>query len=289
MNRFASTRSEKRASQPGPGRAQWSVGSIDEDGIRYGLTTHALIASTIAIAPTIVTSQSMITRHARGIPSVRRSTGFLTNASSCGSARGARRRCARGRPRGARRARASRGTRRAACSAGTRARPRAPRRSSRARPSPRRGRPGAGGRRVEQHHRRQLAAGEDVRADRDRLGRQVLDDPLVEALEARGQDRQPLLGGQLLDERLVEHPPGGSEREHAMRRDARRRRRRARPRRRRRAAPSPRRRRRARRPPGRPGAGCSRGSRAASGRARYRAPRRAAAAPSSRRTRAGRA
>ena len=51
MKRFASTRSEKRASQPCPGRAQCSVGSIDEDGIRYGLTTHALIASTIAIAP----------------------------------------------------------------------------------------------------------------------------------------------------------------------------------------------------------------------------------------------
>ena len=33
-----------------PGLAQWSVGSIDEDGIRYGLTTQALIASTIAIA-----------------------------------------------------------------------------------------------------------------------------------------------------------------------------------------------------------------------------------------------
>ena len=60
MKRFASTRSEKRASQPLPGRAQCSVGSIDDDGIRYGLTTHALIASTIAIAPTIVTIQSIV-------------------------------------------------------------------------------------------------------------------------------------------------------------------------------------------------------------------------------------
>ena len=34
MKRFASTRSEKRASQPLAGRAQCSVGSIDEDGIR---------------------------------------------------------------------------------------------------------------------------------------------------------------------------------------------------------------------------------------------------------------
>src|ERR671935_1626504 len=75
MNRFASTRSESRASQPGP-PAQWSVGSIDEDGIRYGLTTQALIASTIAIAPAIVTIQSTATRHGRGSRWVSRSIGF---------------------------------------------------------------------------------------------------------------------------------------------------------------------------------------------------------------------
>ena len=68
MKRFASTRSERRASQPWPGRAQCSVGSIDEDGIRYGFTTQALIASTIAIAPTIVTIQSIAIRHGRGQP-----------------------------------------------------------------------------------------------------------------------------------------------------------------------------------------------------------------------------
>ena len=66
MKRFASTRSENRASQPVPGRAQWSVGSIDDDGIRYGLTIHALIASTIAIAPTIVTVQSTRRAATRG-------------------------------------------------------------------------------------------------------------------------------------------------------------------------------------------------------------------------------
>ena len=76
MNRFASTRSEKRASQPLPGRAQCSVGSIDDDGIRYGLITHALIASTIAIAPTIVTIQSIVIRQPRGRPRVARVTGF---------------------------------------------------------------------------------------------------------------------------------------------------------------------------------------------------------------------
>src|SRR2546421_11797508 len=75
MNRFASTRSERCASQPAL-PAQWSVGSIDEDGIRYGLTTHALIASTIAIAPAIVTIQSIAIRHGRGRRWVNRSIGF---------------------------------------------------------------------------------------------------------------------------------------------------------------------------------------------------------------------
>ena len=48
MKRFASTRSLKRASQPGAGFAQCSVGSIDDDGMRYGLTTHAFSAKTIS-------------------------------------------------------------------------------------------------------------------------------------------------------------------------------------------------------------------------------------------------
>src|SRR6267142_667436 len=80
MKRFASTRSEKRARQPGPGRAQCRRGSIDEVGIRYGFTTQALIASTIAIAPTIVTNQSKATVQACGSPS--RSIGFLTGLRS---------------------------------------------------------------------------------------------------------------------------------------------------------------------------------------------------------------
>ena len=67
MKRFASTRSEILASQPFPGRAQCSVGSIDDVGMRYGLTTQALIASTIAIAPPIVSSQSRTPRHGCGI------------------------------------------------------------------------------------------------------------------------------------------------------------------------------------------------------------------------------
>src|SRR5919199_257377 len=75
MKRFARSRSERRASHPCP-PAQCSVGSIDEDGIRYGLTTHALIASTIAIAPAIVTIQSIVMRHGLGRRQVRRSIGF---------------------------------------------------------------------------------------------------------------------------------------------------------------------------------------------------------------------
>ena len=39
--------------QPGCGSAQCSVCSIDEDGIRYGFTIHALIASTAPTATTM--------------------------------------------------------------------------------------------------------------------------------------------------------------------------------------------------------------------------------------------
>ena len=82
MNRFASTRSEKRASHPCAGRAQCSVGSIDDDGIRYGLTTNALIRRTIATAPAIVTTQSTIVRHGCG----RRRASLSTGLCECCSA-----------------------------------------------------------------------------------------------------------------------------------------------------------------------------------------------------------
>ena len=72
------------------------------------------------------------------------------------------------------------------------------------------------GDRVEQHHRRQLAAGEDVRADRDRVGREVRDDPLVEALEARREERQRRLGGELLDDGLRQRPPLRRQRDHPL-------------------------------------------------------------------------
>ena len=53
--------------------------------MRYGLTTNALTSSTIAIAPTIVTIQSIVTRHESGRPRVSRSTGFR----ECRTGRGA--------------------------------------------------------------------------------------------------------------------------------------------------------------------------------------------------------
>ena len=86
MKRFASTRSEKRAVHSDPGLAQWSVGSIEDDGIRYGLMIHALIARTIAIAPAIVTIQSMIVRQGWGIPS--RTSGFSPRRGGSGGGRG---------------------------------------------------------------------------------------------------------------------------------------------------------------------------------------------------------
>src|SRR6476620_1749272 len=87
MNRFASTRSESRASQPGP-PAQCNVGSIDEDGIRYGLTTHCLIANTIATAPAIVTIQSIAIRQGRGRRCVSRSTGLRERWTGLGGSGG---------------------------------------------------------------------------------------------------------------------------------------------------------------------------------------------------------
>ena len=62
MKRFARIRSELEASHPSSGRAQCSVGSIDDVGIRYGLTIHAFTPITIATAPTIVSTQSSTTR-----------------------------------------------------------------------------------------------------------------------------------------------------------------------------------------------------------------------------------
>ena len=69
--------------------------------------------------------------------------------------------------------------------------------------------------RVAHDHRGELAAGQHVAPDRDRVAREVLDDPLVEALVAAAQQRHRGLGGQLVDERVVEHPPARGERDDA--------------------------------------------------------------------------
>src|SRR3954471_13193764 len=88
MKRFASTGAEKPAVHSDPGLAQWSVGSIEDDGIRYGLMIHALIARTIAMAPAIVTIQSMIVRQGWGIPS--RTSGFSPRRGGSGGGPGSR-------------------------------------------------------------------------------------------------------------------------------------------------------------------------------------------------------
>src|SRR3954469_5248523 len=66
-SRFAITRSLYLPSHHVPGFAQWSVGSIDEDGIRYGFATSASNASTNTIASPIVTTQPTIVPQGWGI------------------------------------------------------------------------------------------------------------------------------------------------------------------------------------------------------------------------------
>src|SRR5918996_778078 len=141
MKRFASTRSEVLASQLCAGRAQCKVGSIEEDGIRYGFTTQALIASTIATAPTIVTSQSIAMRSGRGRPAVNLWMGPLMAS-----------------------------------------------RAARSRPD----------------------------APQPALLPAPADDPPVEALEAGGQDGQPLLRCQLLDDGLRQLATLRGESDHAV-------------------------------------------------------------------------
>ena len=65
--------------------------------------------------------------------------------------------------------------------------------------------------RVRDHHRGQLASGEHVAPDRDRLVGEVLDHPLVEALVAAAEKRDVALLGELGREALVEQPARGSE------------------------------------------------------------------------------
>lgn len=67
------------------------------------------------------------------------------------------------------------------------------------------------GDRVEEHHRRQLAAGEDVVPDGDLLGPGELEGPFVHAFVAPGEEDEAGRVGQLADEGLVEAAALGGE------------------------------------------------------------------------------
>ena len=166
MKRFASTRSENRARQPGPGAAQCSRGSIDEVGIRYGLTTHGLDREH--------DRDRADDRHEpveRDRPRVRQPAAARSGSSSGDAPEPALLEpplvdlpvVAREQHVGHA---SSRGTPRAACSAGTRRRARAPRRSSRARSTPR-----SRARRAATGRRRRRAPSPAGRRSRARTGR----------------------------------------------------------------------------------------------------------------------
>src|SRR5262249_46006828 len=73
--RHASTRSLESPRHPSPGFAQLRYGSIEDDGIRYGLTTQCLSPRTMRIAPAIVRIQSRKTRVLRESPGKSRLSG----------------------------------------------------------------------------------------------------------------------------------------------------------------------------------------------------------------------
>src|SRR4026209_2503481 len=77
--RLAMTRSANRPSQNAPGLAQWRVGSIDPEGMRYGLATSAWNARTTAMATKMVASQSTMVRHGCGIRLWARSRTLTSN------------------------------------------------------------------------------------------------------------------------------------------------------------------------------------------------------------------
>ena len=152
--------------------------------MRYGFTTHCLIASTIATAPTIVTTQSIATRqgaaadgqlvdgvsHARS--SVRRRLWFRRHSAI-------RPWSPESRPRG----RSSPETPLDACTCWYSSPPSSSDEKLSSAPDPSSERREPPRHRVCDDHRGQLTAREDVRPDRDRVGREVLEDALVEALE----------------------------------------------------------------------------------------------------------
>jgi hypothetical protein len=65
--RIASTRSDVSAMQPAPGRAQWSVGSIEDAGIRYCFVTSARMTTVSTTSPLAENAATMAIRFARAI------------------------------------------------------------------------------------------------------------------------------------------------------------------------------------------------------------------------------
>src|SRR5262245_62100873 len=88
QTRQASTRSLESPRQPGfeGPFAQFRVGSMDDDGMRYGLTTQCLSGGTVRIARALVRIQSGVTRTLRGRPGKRRARGSRVCWSSYPSA-----------------------------------------------------------------------------------------------------------------------------------------------------------------------------------------------------------
>src|SRR5580765_1874628 len=74
--------------------------------------------------------------------------------------------------------------------------------------------------RVDQNHRGQVAIRENVRPDRNRVRGEMLDNALVEALEARREQRELLFLGQFLNDVLGQLATLRRERDDTMARDA---------------------------------------------------------------------
>src|SRR5262249_40753228 len=151
------------------------------------LTTHCLSARTIRIAPAIVITQSSTTRTPCGSPGKKRPSGSLTGSSTPHhlAAPGVDPRMVAGKEHVRNRPASELGWARVlrvletAPELGREALQLAGPLGQRAREVPRD--------RVENDHRRQVSVREDIRADGDRVGGEMLDDALVEALEARRQ------------------------------------------------------------------------------------------------------
>src|SRR5262245_23010199 len=67
---------------------------------------------------------------------------------------------------------------------------------------------------IEDHHRSELAAGEHIIADRDRLEVSRLEDSFVETLETSGEENDPLAHYQFADAGLGQRLPARGQRQH---------------------------------------------------------------------------